>query len=181
MLPTWTGTDTITSPPMASTSDRLCHPLRRVNWAFQATLAGSTGRNNRNTAHMSVQAAPLPMPPLPAAPGLRNEEGWGVAGRYKDFAIKKKTEKGYVSLSLQSSVLADYNPGEVLQPPSCVNFLIVTKSLRPHELYSCIRHPWDFLGKNTIVGSYFLLRIFLAQGLNSGLLHCRQLLLFFFS
>lgn len=58
-------------------SDRLCHPLRRVNWAFQATLAGSTGRNNRNTALPCLRRLPLPMPPLPAAPGLRIEEGWG--------------------------------------------------------------------------------------------------------
>ena len=38
-------------------------------------------------------------------------------------------------------------------------------------------HPWDFPGKNTGVGCHFLLQgIFLTQGLNSGLLHCRQTL-----
>ena len=37
--------------------------------------------------------------------------------------------------------------------------------------------PWDFPGKNTGVGCHFLLqRIFLTQGLNSHLLHCRQIL-----
>ena len=37
--------------------------------------------------------------------------------------------------------------------------------------------PWDFLGKNTEVGCHFLLqRIFLTQGSNSDLLHCRQIL-----
>ena len=37
--------------------------------------------------------------------------------------------------------------------------------------------PWDSPGKNTWVGSHFLLQgIFLTQGLNLGLLHCRQTL-----
>ena len=42
---------------------------------------------------------------------------------------------------------------------------------------ACTRllHPWDFLGKNTGVGCHFLLQgIFPTQGLNPGLLHCRQ-------
>ena len=35
--------------------------------------------------------------------------------------------------------------------------------------------PWDFLGKNTGVGCHFLLQgIFLTQGSNSGLPHCRK-------
>ena len=35
---------------------------------------------------------------------------------------------------------------------------------------------WDFLDKNTGVGCHFLLQeIFLTQGLNPGLLHCRQM------
>ena len=37
--------------------------------------------------------------------------------------------------------------------------------------------PWDFPGKNTGVGCHFLLQgIFLTQGSNLGLLHCRQIL-----
>ena len=37
--------------------------------------------------------------------------------------------------------------------------------------------PWDFPGKNVGVGCYSLLQgIFLTQGLNLGLLHCRQIL-----
>ena len=39
-------------------------------------------------------------------------------------------------------------------------------------------HPWDFLGKSTGVVCHFLLQgIFLTQGWNPGLLHCRQMLL----
>ena len=37
--------------------------------------------------------------------------------------------------------------------------------------------PWDFPSKNTGVGCHFLLQeIFPTQGLNPGLLHCRQTL-----
>ena len=36
--------------------------------------------------------------------------------------------------------------------------------------------PWDSPGKNTGVSSHFLLQgIFLTQGSNLGLLHCRQI------
>ena len=37
--------------------------------------------------------------------------------------------------------------------------------------------PWDFPGKSTGVGCQFLLqKIFLTQGLNPGLPHCKQML-----
>ena len=48
----------------------------------------------------------------------------------------------------------------------------------PHGLQlSRLLCPWDFPGKNTGVGSHFLLQgIFLIQGLNLGLVHYRQIL-----
>ena len=50
---------------------------------------------------------------------------------------------------------------------------VVSDSLWPHGLYS----PWNSPGQNTGVGSLSLLqRIFPTQGLNPGLLHCRQIL-----
>ena len=50
---------------------------------------------------------------------------------------------------------------------------IVSYSLRPHGLYS----PWNSPGQNTGVGSCSLLQgIIPPQGLNPGLLHCRQIL-----
>ena len=134
------------------------------------------------TQHTALpEAAPLPLPPSQQLQGLGMKKAGG-GGRYKErFLLLKKTEKGYVGLSLQSSVMMAIIQVKCYSLP-CVNFLIVTKSLRPHGLYSTmLRHPWDFLGKNIGVGSYFLLQgIFPAQGLNSGLLHCRQLILFFF-
>ena len=46
-------------------------------------------------------------------------------------------------------------------------------NLQLHGLYS----PWNYLGQNTGVGSLSLLQgIFPTQGLNPGLLHCRQVL-----
>ena len=49
----------------------------------------------------------------------------------------------------------------------------VSDSLRPHGLYS----PWNSPGQNTGVGSLSLFQgIFPTQGLNPGLLHCRQIL-----
>ena len=45
--------------------------------------------------------------------------------------------------------------------------------LQPHGLYS----PWNSPGRNTGVGSRFLLQgVFPTQGSNSGLSHCRQIL-----
>ena len=50
---------------------------------------------------------------------------------------------------------------------------VVSNSLQSHGLYS----PWNSPGKNTGVGSLSLLQgIFPTQGLNPGLLHCRQFL-----
>ena len=50
--------------------------------------------------------------------------------------------------------------------------------LRPRGLQPTrLLRPWDFPGKSTGVGFHFLLQgIFLTQGSNPGLLHCRQTL-----
>ena len=54
----------------------------------------------------------------------------------------------------------------------------MSDSLRPRGLQpSRLLHPWDSPGKNTGVGCHFLLQgIFLIQGSNPGLPHCRQTL-----
>ena len=56
--------------------------------------------------------------------------------------------------------------------------LVVSDSLRPHGLQPTrLLGPWDFPGMNTGVGCRFLLQgIFLIQGSNPGLPHCRQTL-----
>ena len=52
---------------------------------------------------------------------------------------------------------------------------VMSDSLQPHGLYPArLLHPWDFPGKNSVVGCHFLLQgIFTTQGSNPGLPHCR--------
>ena len=54
----------------------------------------------------------------------------------------------------------------------------MSDSLRPHGLYTArLLCPWHSPGNNSRVGCHFLLQgIFLTQGSNPGLLHCRQIL-----
>ena len=58
-----------------------------------------------------------------------------------------------------------------------VSHSIMSNSWRPHGLYSTwLMCPWGSLSKNTGVGCQSLLQgIFLNQGSNRGLLHCRQM------
>ena len=60
----------------------------------------------------------------------------------------------------------------------CVNHSVMSDSLRPHGLQPTrLLRPWDFSGKDTGVGCHVLLQgIFLTQGQNPGLLHCRRIL-----
>ena len=55
---------------------------------------------------------------------------------------------------------------------------VMSDSLRPHGVEPTrLLCPLNFPGKNTGVGCHFLLQqIFPTQGLNPGLLHCRQVL-----
>ena len=60
----------------------------------------------------------------------------------------------------------------------CVIYSVVSNSLQPHGLQPArLLCPWDSPGKITRVDCHSLLqRIFPTQGLNPGLLHCRQIL-----
>ena len=59
-----------------------------------------------------------------------------------------------------------------------VSHSVVSDSLQVHGLQPAkLLCPWNSPGKNTGVGSHSLLQgIFLTQGSNPGLLHCRQIL-----
>ena len=59
-----------------------------------------------------------------------------------------------------------------------VSCLVASDSLRPYGLQPTrLLCPWDSPGKNTRVDCYSLLHgIIPTQGLNQGLLHCRQIL-----
>ena len=60
----------------------------------------------------------------------------------------------------------------------CISHSVVSNTLRLHGLQPTrLLCPWDSPGKNTRVGCHSLLKgIFPTQGLNPGLLHCRQIL-----
>ena len=60
----------------------------------------------------------------------------------------------------------------------CVSRSDVYDSLRPYGLQSTSFFcPWNFPGQNTGVGCHSLLQgLFLTQGWNPGLLHCREIL-----
>ena len=53
----------------------------------------------------------------------------------------------------------------------------MSSSLQAHGLEATrLLPPWDFPGKNPVVGNHFILQgIFLTHGSNQGLLHCRQI------
>jgi len=71
-----------------------------------------------------------------------------------------------------------FGGGESIWWCVCVSHVVVFDSLWPHGLQPvmCLC-PWDFPGKNTGVGCHSLLQgIFLTQGGNAGLPHCRQFL-----
>ena len=59
---------------------------------------------------------------------------------------------------------------------ACVSGSVVSSSLEPHGLQSArLLCPWNSPGRNTGVGSHALLQvIFLTQGSNAGLPHCKQ-------
>ena len=60
-----------------------------------------------------------------------------------------------------------------------VSHSVMSDSLQPHGLQSTrLLCPWNSPGKNIGVGCHSLLPqgIFPTQGLNPGLLHCRQIL-----
>ena len=59
-----------------------------------------------------------------------------------------------------------------------VSHSVMPNSLQPHWLYPVrLLCPWNSLGENSGLDCHFLLQgIILTQGLNLGLLHCRQIL-----
>ena len=69
-----------------------------------------------------------------------------------------------------------YSVGNIVNNYMCQ--LVVSDALQPHGLQSTrLLCPWNPPGTNTGVGSHFFLQgNFQTQGLNSGLLHCMQIL-----
>ena len=60
---------------------------------------------------------------------------------------------------------------------ACVSHSVVSDFVTPWTVPARLLCPWNSPGKNTGVGSHSLLQgVFLTQGSNLGLLHCRQIL-----
>ena len=60
---------------------------------------------------------------------------------------------------------------------SRVRVLVASDFVTPWTVPARLLCPWNSPGKNTGVGSHSLLQgVFLTQGSNLGLLHCRQIL-----
>ena len=66
----------------------------------------------------------------------------------------------------------------IMRKSGSVSHSVVSDSLWPYGLWPTrLFSSWNSPGKNTAVGSHSLLQgIFPTQGLNPGLLHCRQIL-----
>ena len=80
------------------------------------------------------------------------------------------------SPAMQADSLPSEPSGKVFK--ESVSCSVMSDSVQSHGLYSArLLCPWDFPGKNTGVSCHSLLQeIFPTQGLNPGLLHCRQIL-----
>ena len=81
----------------------------------------------------------------------------------------------FINISYKGIYLIDGFPISV--KIESVSHSVVSDSLWPHEQPARLLCPWDSPDKNTGVGCHSLLQgIFLTQGWNLGLLHCRQIL-----
>ena len=103
---------------------------------------------------------------------------WQVASLPAEPQGKPKyTEVGSLSLLQQIFPTQGSNP---CLPALQIKWSrsVVSDSLQPHGLLPTrLLRPWDFPGKSTGVGCHFLLQgIFMTQGLDLGLPHCRQML-----
>ena len=96
---------------------------------------------------------------------FHNLHFWAPSWMCHSLKPKLVTSLSFLSVLVQSE-------GETV---SCS---FTSDSLRPHRLYPTrLLCPWDSPGKNTGVGSHSLLQGSVPiQGLNPGLLHCRQIL-----
>ena len=98
--------------------------------------------------------------------------GWLTISFYRGLP---HTETEPASLLWEADSLPLCHQGS---PGVCVSLSGVSDSLLPHGMYPArLLCPWDSPGKNAGVGCLSLLQgIFLTQGSNLGLLHCRLIL-----
>ena len=109
---------------------------------------------------------------LPCCP--MQGSGCRVLGAGRFLLNKDLSEKVMCTSGLGSGLGRDWPDRSGV----CVNLSVVSNSWRPRGLQPArLLCPWDSPGRNTGVGSHFLLQgIFPAQGWNLGLLYGRQIL-----
>ena len=91
--------------------------------------------------------------------------------------VKHERDYDNINCNTCQKKILQYFVGYLDTLPLSLSYSVIPDSLQHHELYSPSGSPvMDFSGKNTGVGSHFLLQgSFLTQGSNLGLLHCRQI------
>ena len=94
------------------------------------------------------------------------------------MTIKEKEKSHKIQASFLKSLNSTDMTLSCYESLTCVGHSALSDSLHLYGLQTArLLCPWNSTGKNTGVGSQpFFQRIFLAQGLNLGLLHCRQIL-----
>ena len=124
------------------------------------------------------------------ADSLENREITATVTVKWDIAINKlKISLSNVNIILPKQLTGDNRLGHLhtsvqngtafcrLKYKVCVSCSVMSNFCNPVDSAQRLLCPWDSPGKNTGVGSHFLLRrIFPTQGLNPGLLHCRCIL-----
>ena len=117
----------------------------------------------------------LLLPIFPSIGVFSNESvlriGWPKYWSFR-FSIDPSNIQDWIfPPSICDKVMANNSMTQQSQYWACESCLVMSDSLQPHGLYS----PWKSPGQNTGVGS-LLQEVFPTQGLNLGLLHCRQIL-----
>ena len=129
---------------------------------------------------------------FPGHSAIWGEIALGVGSKYKKIGQKRcrKKQKEMKMTRIWENVtnISDwqkfyiyyilYNLYILIYIERSVSCSVVPNSLRPHGLQPTrLLCPWDFPGKDTGVGCYFLLQgTFPTQGSNPDLLHCRHIL-----
>ena len=99
---------------------------------------------------------------------------------FKNESVCKILMNGFCSqqfiASISGQVQVGYEKCDQMKKVKSISCLFVPDTLQPHGVQpATLLCPWNSPGKNAEVGSHSLLQgIFLTQGLNPGLLCCRQ-------
>ena len=143
--------------------ERLSHNQKHGD--FRLTLSSSE-KGRRMELELVTDHAYVMKPP-------QNPQKYGVWKVYRLVSTPTSWEDGASQPHRDTSFCAQDSSGSPPVPLliCACECVVMSDSLQPRLL--C---PWDSPGKNTGVGHFLLQGIFLTQGSNLGLLHCRPIL-----